>query len=102
MVGKQKKYTAKTRVSISLDQQQGVFFHDDLIVIQGEKPLVLSSKCPHLGCRINKVEGGKLVCPCHGSSFTLNGELINGPAAHSLQKIEYTIDDERRQIVVEV
>lgn len=38
-------------------------------------------RCPHLGCalRYNKAEHS-WDCPCHGSRFTEDGELICGPA----------------------
>ncbi len=38
-------------------------------------------RCPHLGCALkyNKYEH-TWDCPCHGSRFTKDGELIDGPA----------------------
>lgn len=38
-------------------------------------------RCPHLGCALkyNKAEHS-WDCPCHGSRFTENGELIDNPA----------------------
>jgi len=38
-------------------------------------------RCPHLGCALkyNKAEHS-WDCPCHGSRFTEDGELINNPA----------------------
>ena len=38
-------------------------------------------RCPHLGCALkyNKAEH-TWDCPCHGSRFTENGELIDNPA----------------------
>lgn len=38
-------------------------------------------RCPHLGCALkyNKAEHS-WDCPCHGSRFTTEGELINNPA----------------------
>ena len=42
-------------------------------------------RCPHLGCalRYNPVEH-TWDCPCHGSRFTKNGELIDNPATDDL------------------
>jgi glycine/D-amino acid oxidase-like deaminating enzyme len=44
-------------------------------------------RCPHLGCALkyNKEEHS-WDCPCHGSRFTENGELINNPATDDLKK----------------
>ena len=48
----------------------------------------LSSKCPHMGCSVdwNKDEN-KFICPCHQSSFDINGKLLNGPAKSDLEII---------------
>jgi len=38
-------------------------------------------RCPHLGCALkyNRDERS-WDCPCHGSRFGMNGELLNNPA----------------------
>jgi len=38
-------------------------------------------RCPHMGCvlKYNRQEHS-WDCPCHGSRFDRDGELINGPA----------------------
>ena len=40
-------------------------------------------RCPHLGCALkyNRAEHS-WDCPCHGSRFTRDGELIDNPATH--------------------
>lgn len=44
-------------------------------------------RCPHLGCALkyNKEEHS-WDCPCHGSRFTEEGELIDNPATDDLKK----------------
>ncbi len=44
-------------------------------------------RCPHLGCALkyNKAEHS-WDCPCHGSRFTQNGELIDNPATDDLKR----------------
>lgn len=44
-------------------------------------------RCPHMGCamKYNKAEH-TWDCPCHGSRFTENGELIDNPAVKNLKK----------------
>ena len=47
----------------------------------------LSLVCPHAGCivEMNK-ETKEFVCPCHGSRFSSNGKLLQGPAKTGLRK----------------
>ncbi|MBI4836684.1 MAG: FAD-dependent oxidoreductase [Candidatus Abawacabacteria bacterium] len=48
----------------------------------------LSAVCPHLGCIVkwNKAET-TWDCPCHGSRFNAQGEVLNGPAHTNLEKL---------------
>ncbi len=42
----------------------------------------LSTKCPHLGCKVHWVAGKKeFFCPCHNGAFDKNGIAISGPPA---------------------
>jgi glycine/D-amino acid oxidase-like deaminating enzyme/nitrite reductase/ring-hydroxylating ferredoxin subunit len=47
----------------------------------------LSAVCPHLGCIVhwNTLER-TWDCPCHGSRFGVDGEVLNGPAVSALEK----------------
>jgi nitrite reductase/ring-hydroxylating ferredoxin subunit/uncharacterized membrane protein len=42
----------------------------------------LDDRCSHRGCALHegRLEGDKIICPCHGSSFQLDGRLVKGPA----------------------
>ena len=42
------------------------------------------ARCTHAGCALSKIEDGLLVCPCHGSRFTLEGAVARGPATEPL------------------
>ncbi len=43
-------------------------------------------RCPHMGCALNwNREEHSWDCPCHGSRFTENGELIENPATDDLK-----------------
>jgi Rieske Fe-S protein len=59
-------------------------------VFKDEKGLVhaVSGKCTHLGCVLswNNAELS-WDCPCHGSRFAANGEILNGPAVKRLEQI---------------
>ena len=43
-----------------------------------------SSRCTHLGCRLDRIQGDEAVCPCHGSRFHPDGSVAQGPAARPL------------------
>jgi nitrite reductase/ring-hydroxylating ferredoxin subunit len=44
-----------------------------------------SSICTHAGCRVTSIESGEIVCPCHGSHFSIvDGSVISGPAPSPL------------------
>jgi nitrite reductase/ring-hydroxylating ferredoxin subunit len=43
-----------------------------------------SGVCTHQGCLVNKIESGVISCPCHGSEFTLEGAVSQGPAEEPL------------------
>ena len=50
---------------------------------------VVSPVCPHLKCSVawNNAELS-WDCPCHGSRFDINGNVITGPAGASLEQLE--------------
>jgi cytochrome b6-f complex iron-sulfur subunit len=43
----------------------------------------VSAVCTHLGCIVNATPGG-FECPCHGSRFTPDGKVTQGPAGSPL------------------
>ena len=47
---------------------------------------VMSATCTHMGCKVNwnKLEKS-WDCPCHGARYSPTGEVIEGPARHSLK-----------------
>lgn len=91
------------KLVIPADIAQGITFMDSIIVDKrGDDVNIYSSKCTHLGCRINKVEENELVCPCHGSRFAYNGSAIKGPASNPLQQLPFTLNRKTGEITVNV
>lgn len=52
---------------------------------------VVSPICTHQGCTVG-VEGAYLVCPCHGSTYQRDGEVIKGPAPEALRRFPARLD----------
>jgi cytochrome b6-f complex iron-sulfur subunit len=47
----------------------------------------LVATCTHLGCAPNWLPGEQVFkCPCHGSTFTLAGDVVSGPAPAPLYR----------------
>ncbi len=62
------------------------------IVRSPEGFLALWQKCTHLGCAVPWVEEeGQFHCPCHGSLFDRNGEVLGGPAPRPLDTFPVTV-----------
>ena len=80
---------------------EGISFFGDIVCIKkGDQLAAYSSRCTHLGCRINKSEGDRLICPCHGSEYTMDGQVIKGPALHALHQLSYSFDTDNKAILV--
>ena len=51
------------------------------------------TRCGHRGCTVEP-EGGRLVCPCHGSEYTHLGAILKGPTERPLIRFEVATDSE--------
>jgi len=49
-------------------------------------------QCTHQGCELS-VGGGIYSCPCHGSEFSVDGKVLEGPADKDLRQFKTTIDN---------
>lgn len=56
-------------------------------------------KCTHRGCELN-VGGGIYSCPCHGSEFSTNGAVLEGPAEENLKTFETKLENEHITITI--
>ncbi len=56
--------------------------------------IALSRTCTHLGCSIPWDEQlEKFICPCHGSSFDIAGEVLTPPATRGLDSYPLRIEN---------
>lgn len=71
-----------------------IFAEQQVVVTQPTKGQfeAFSAVCTHQGCTVNQVSGGKIICPCHGSMFSIeNGSVVGGPAPSPLPKKNLTV-----------
>lgn len=52
----------------------------------------MTSTCTHAGCSSDPQSNGTIYCPCHGSRFDSNGNVVNGPARNPLAHFAVEID----------
>ncbi len=77
-----------TRVGAASDFALGTWtLHGAVIVAQDSGGLfAFSAICTHLGFTVNPPDAkGTTICPCHGSEFDGEGNVLLGPASTSLQ-----------------
>lgn len=93
--------SGKSPIVLKNEFPAGITFHDSVIVNNTGKGLeVFSSKCSHLGCRINAVEKNEIVCPCHGSRYSFDGNVLKGPSTKALTKLEFQIDSKNGNVII--
>lgn len=55
------------------------------VLASGEEFIAVSPICTHRGCTVD-VQGARLVCPCHGSTYSRSGAVLRGPAQRALTR----------------
>jgi cytochrome b6-f complex iron-sulfur subunit len=67
-------------------------YPESLLVTMREGLVVLSQKCPHLGCRVPECATSQwFECQCHGSQYNRAGEKKAGPAPRGMDHHPATI-----------
>jgi len=75
--------TSQYLEGVTIDKENRVWF-----IREGSKMYALWSRCTHLGCTPNWFQAeSRFRCPCHGSNFNLDGDVIAGPAPKPLWRV---------------
>jgi Rieske Fe-S protein len=67
---------------------------DQVVVTQPTKGefKAFSAICTHMGCTVGSISGGQIICPCHGSHYSIkNGAVVSGPAPRPLPSKTLTL-----------
>lgn len=71
-----------------------------LFVAHGDEGYyAMSAVCTHLGCMVKhqgkQAAGARFFCPCHGSRFDFQGNVVGGPAPRPLDRWKLEVEGGR-------
>ncbi|MFE1168817.1 Rieske (2Fe-2S) protein [Nocardiopsis sp. NPDC058789] len=72
-----------------------VLSEHEVVVTQPEEGVfrAFSTACTHEGCPVDQVVDGQILCPCHGSRFSVeDGSPTEGPARSPLEEVAIRVD----------
>ncbi|MBT3150730.1 Rieske (2Fe-2S) protein [Streptomyces sp. CHD11] len=63
--------------------------HNVVVTRSGDGTLkAYGSICTHAGCPVDRLDGTRLICPCHGSEFdATTGKVLREPAVAPLKQL---------------
>jgi Rieske Fe-S protein len=88
------KFEMITRQAEDLENDEGA-----IVTVNGERAgayrdpdgclHIVDSTCTHMGCEVEWNNGDRTWdCPCHGSRYSINGDVVDGPTEKPLKKIK--------------
>ncbi len=61
---------------------------------KGGGATALSAVCPHLGCAVDyRADAQRFECPCHGSTFDMDGRRVSGPAPRDMDALDVVVEE---------
>lgn len=63
----------------------------------GGEMLAVGATCTHLSCQVRPAKGF-FQCPCHGSTFTFDGDVVRGPATRPLSRYPLHVTNDHIEI----
>lgn len=62
-----------------------------LVRVDTNSVSALEKFCMHQGCEVNKYDGTRFQCPCHGSQYSATGSVLRGPTTQPLKNYQSTL-----------
>jgi len=83
--------TVGASVTFKLKGTLVMLIRDGETSVKGFSPI-----CTHKECTVEHTAGAeKIVCPCHGSEYDMEGQVLTGPAERPLPRFETSLKDGR-------
>jgi menaquinol-cytochrome c reductase iron-sulfur subunit len=65
-----------------------------LVKTDGTNVVAFNPACTHLGCAYHWDDSAHhFICPCHASTFSLDGRVLSGPAPRPLDQYAAKVED---------
>ena len=69
----------------------------------GDEYRAFSAICTHLGCRVAwNAESGQYKCPCHGGTYSRDGQVVAGPPPRGLTRLPVRLNPDTAELEVEI
>ena len=66
------------------------------VKLDGGEVVAFAPQCTHLGCAYHFDEAKKqFLCPCHNSVFSIDGNVVSGPAPRPLDRFEAKVQNNK-------
>ena len=70
-----------------------------VVKLGGRDVVAYAPQCTHLGCAYHWDERNRnFLCPCHTSTFSLDGTVLTGPAPRPLDRYQVKVDGSKLSI----
>jgi len=94
--------TVKLSDNAALGKAGGtVKVNDEIMLIRKSDTefIAVRTICSHKGCDV-ELDGDKFICPCHGSEYTIDGKVTQGPAKTDLKIFETMFDSDKGTVTI--
>jgi len=67
-----------------------------VVKMSDKEVIAFGPQCPHLGCAYHWVQHKhEFLCPCHTSTFSIDGEVLSGPSPRPLDRYEVRVEGDK-------